>query len=261
MTYILESTEEADRLNRQSKLSAFNIESELEGISIPKNGTVLDAGCGSGVLTQFLDQTQPELNIHGCDISDERINYCTALNPNINYFKKDLLNESLSPKYDVIFNRYVAHHFKKEQYAKMLKNLKSGLKSHGKLIIIDADRIALNIGTSNKELLGYLDSFRQGFPGNLEMARLIPEMLNRCGYSDIKYEIKVMDFQEEERIGEVQQWTERISQSMKMYIEIFESEFVARRYFKLFIDEISNPLVPIYYNKFIISAFKSNDII
>ena len=56
---------------------------------LPKNGAILDAGCGTGGLLQILEK-QGYTNVHGFDISEKAIGYCYQ--KKLNVVKGDLLH-------------------------------------------------------------------------------------------------------------------------------------------------------------------------
>lgn len=257
MTYIMKNKNEAKRLHEQSQNNLFLPKKDLEQIKLKKSETVLDAGCGSGIFTIELLKKYPHSTICGCDIDMDQLDFARSnSNHFIKYFQADLLKNSLADKYDTIFNRYVAHHFSIKQYFKILKNLHHSLNKNGSLVVIDADGVLNNIGTTNKVLIDNLKTFNEKFGGDLLMARKIPSMMKLLGLKNIRWNIEVMDFTYEDRLAEVKQWEQRIEFGMNSYIAAFGSKFKAKNFKKLFLETIKDESTPLFYNKFIIIGEK-----
>ena len=74
MGYALESKTEFERLEHQSTFPKYDYKKELEGFTTLSPGsTVLDAGCGSGVVSRYLATSNPNANVIGCDFSKQRV--------------------------------------------------------------------------------------------------------------------------------------------------------------------------------------------
>lgn len=253
--YILENQAEAKRLDAQSEIDQFSIENELKNIKFPQKASLLDAGCGSGLVCRYLKKLFPHFEISGCDSSSQRLDYACQESPNIDFFNADITKlSSMNKSYDIIVNRYVAHHLSTNLYQQVLEEFYLSLNPGGKVIIIDADGALLNIGTLNQELLLFLDTIKNKFQGNLHQARIIPQMLKLAGFNKISYEISTMNFQGESRLKEIAQYQERIEFSKELYQEMLGSENNYYRFKELFIQELQES--PIFYNKFIIEAYK-----
>jgi hypothetical protein len=96
----------------------------------------------------------------------------------------------------------------------------------------------------------------ESFHGNLFLARMIPSLLKEAGFKNIDWKIDLLDFVGDSRKQEVLQWKERFENSISFYEKIFASNSDARKFFKLYIEEISRDDVPLFYNKFIVRAKK-----
>ena len=97
---------------------------------------------------------------------------------------------------------------------------------------------------------------KAAFDGNLNVARIIPSLLKSVGFSNVTWRTEIMDFQGESRKLEALQWKGRFENSLEFYIKLLGSEFSARQFFKMYLDEVLNQDVPLFYNKFIIQAEK-----
>jgi SAM-dependent methyltransferase len=94
--------------------------------------TVLDVGCGSGFITNFLARRHPNIQFDAIDFSDA-IDYAEQFSKthdinNITYYKENFLNWQLQKKYDVVICNGVLHHIPKYEDAlvklKLLANKK-----------------------------------------------------------------------------------------------------------------------------------------
>ncbi len=99
----------------------------------PKEGKVLDAGCGSGNFTKAIAESG--LDPIGIDLSAELIALCKNANPNINFKVADMRNLPFGDNY---FNGIWAHaslvHMKtKEDVHKSFKEFARVLKDNGKI--------------------------------------------------------------------------------------------------------------------------------
>ena len=120
--YTLEHSGEAQRLERQARQAGYSLEQEI-GSLIPKlsPGTkILDAGCGSGLLSRYLCEqiTDDTIRLEACDRSEIRLEQARNLSSKapydrIRYFSEDLENPGSGDNgYDQIFCRFVLQHLK-----------------------------------------------------------------------------------------------------------------------------------------------------
>src|SRR5690554_7563756 len=71
--YVLDNPKEFKRLEDQVLQKAYSLEDELRHLDLRPGDRVLDAGCGSGVLSKFLIKKVPNITIDACDYSDLKI--------------------------------------------------------------------------------------------------------------------------------------------------------------------------------------------
>ncbi|MDO8740182.1 MAG: class I SAM-dependent methyltransferase [Candidatus Woesearchaeota archaeon] len=101
---------------------------------VPEKSSILDAGCGSGVLLYLLKQKK-KCDICGVDIREECIDFASKKCKSRNFYKKDLRNFNLNKKFDVVTCLDVIEHFKKKERLAVLENLNKHLKKGGLLIL------------------------------------------------------------------------------------------------------------------------------
>jgi len=258
MDYILNGSDEVQRLNDQSDCAQFSLKNELSGITFSPGSHLMDAGCGSGVLCRYLEKNAPDCFVYGCDVSKISLSYASSmsLRSETKFFMHDFVERPFNEKYDFIFNRLVAHHLNEKKLIKVCKNFYNSLHDGGELCIIDPDGLFLNLGTRNIELLDSMNRISSFFHGNLKIGRIIPSILKECGFKKVSWRIEVMDFQNEARGFEIMQWRERFESGIEFYVSFFGSESEARKFMELYLKEAQRDEVPLFYNKFIIRASK-----
>src|SRR3954462_6620106 len=92
--YVLDSQQESERLDRQSRMQAYNFKSELQFLKMSEGQKILDAGCGSGIVTEYLSKAAPGVEVVGWDFSKDRVDAAQAKygsNRNIEFAQNDLL--------------------------------------------------------------------------------------------------------------------------------------------------------------------------
>lgn len=256
MSYILRDPKEPQRLDQQSQIAEFSVERELSTLELDSVKTLLDAGCGSGVLCRHLEQRFSNLKVSGCDISESSLEYCRkhARREGTHFFRHNLLERPTDARFGVIVCRLVFHHLSLHQQRVMTRHLRLSLQAGGKLCLIDTDGLFLNLGTTSSSLLERMELVRQGFQGNLVSARYHPSLLAEAGFTNVRWEIVPMDFQGESRQLEVEQWRARFESALPFYIHLLGSELEARRFFRDYLEEAAKEHVALFYNKFIVTG-------
>jgi SAM-dependent methyltransferase len=118
--YTIEDLEFYDELVCNKYLDIFD--KHVTGAS-----TVLDVGCGSGFIVNFLARRHPNIQFHAIDFSDSidyAIDFSNKHNiKNIKYFKEDFLEWQARMDYNVVLCQGVLHHIPKYKFA--VEKLKS----------------------------------------------------------------------------------------------------------------------------------------
>ena len=123
------------------------------------NTTVLDIGCGGGLVSEGLSKIGA--TVTGVDFIKENIKvakmHAKKNNLKINYFVKDFEKEKITSKYDVIIILEVLEHL--NNWEGFLKKVKLSLKKNGTLIISTINRnlvskfLTLDIGENLLKLI------------------------------------------------------------------------------------------------------------
>ncbi len=77
--YALEDQHEFLRLEEQGRVVGYECEAEITSESVPIGAFILDAGCGSGIVSRFLATSYPEAQIIGYDLSEDRVSQATTV--------------------------------------------------------------------------------------------------------------------------------------------------------------------------------------
>lgn len=111
---------------------------------VPEKSSVLDAGCGSGVLLYLLKQKK-RCDITGIDIRKECIDFASKKCKSSNFYKEDLRNFNLNKKFDAVTCLDVIEHFRKKERFAVLENLSKHLKKGGLLILAFPSRFYIDV--------------------------------------------------------------------------------------------------------------------
>lgn len=158
------------------RLASFG---KLEAL-VPKEGKILDFGCGSGILANFLALNSNQREIVGMDIWDEKIKQARRVSQeieNISFVSQEI--EDIEGKFNVIVMQDVLHHLPKDEQKQTLLRLKNSLAENGMLIIQDIDKKSFP-----KYLIGwFVDALFCGYKNISYRSRdEIVEMLKDLGF-------------------------------------------------------------------------------
>jgi 1-acyl-sn-glycerol-3-phosphate acyltransferase len=109
---------------------------------VPKQGKILDIGCGYGFMSYMLYFTSNRREITGIDYDEEKIetaNHCFSKTSDLNFIHSDILNFKFD-QYDAIILADVLHYLQPDEQNKVLEKCISQLNPGGIVIIRDGDR-------------------------------------------------------------------------------------------------------------------------
>ena len=251
--YTLEHANEAMRLEMQSAGRHYDLESELAGLPVPPTGTLLDVGCGSGVLCRHVQRRFGSLRPHGVDRSSLQVEFARRLSPDIPFETLDVSASSpgaLGRRFDVIVNRYVAHHLGEDGFVRALRWMRSHLEPDGLLVVIDVDGALVNLSTSNEALRDQMRRLAVAFPGDLRLARRIPQLLRDEGLSQVESRIETMDVQGDDLELECRLYEQRFEFAAPLLQQVFGAQ--ADDFVRAYLDELRT--LGIVYTKVIATA-------
>ena len=100
----------AKTYNRFASIQAISADKLLNGIAPCSPKTVLDIGCGTGLLTKTIASQYPTAIIDAVDVSSNMINELASQKiSNINTSCSDFNQQTLSKKYDMIVSNAAIH--------------------------------------------------------------------------------------------------------------------------------------------------------
>lgn len=106
---------------------------------VPASGTILDLGCGYGIMANYLGLGSKDRKILGVELSDRKLKYAKKNLPNVEFLNGDITQLSLPPC-DAILFLHVLHHLKSyEEQEKLLKYCINLLTPNGILLIEEID--------------------------------------------------------------------------------------------------------------------------
>lgn len=258
--YILENDDETQRLEFQVTIPQYSLEGELEFFEPFNNARVIDLGCGSGLLSRFLKNKYPNIQLDACDRSEVRLEQAQILATNanqneINFFKSDV--ESLDCPdnvYDFVIVRYVLEHL--ENPINALREAYRILRPGGKIHVIDFDGIFVDLHTKNEELTQLISEIENNFPGDLRIGRKIPSMLKAANFQSIDCQVKTMQFRGKDAQLELQNNKLRFQNAFQEFVRILKTETRAQRLVDLYLDESMKEENVLCFNKYIVAAMK-----
>lgn len=107
---------------------------------VPKQGNILDIGCGYGFLDYMLAWTSRDRTILGLDYDEEKIsvaNHNYSKTAHINFIHGDAIDFPVDKKYDCILIMDVLHYMLPEKQLAVLEKCFSSLSENGKIIVRD----------------------------------------------------------------------------------------------------------------------------
>lgn len=111
---------------------------------VPKNGLILDVGCGCGLFSNWMAIKSEKRRIVGIDKSIRRINIARSTvkgRDNINFFIGDATSEEMPEgEYSGITASDFFHHIPDKGVIIILKKIHNKLSVNGRLIIQDIDK-------------------------------------------------------------------------------------------------------------------------
>ncbi len=258
--YILEHASEFERLEKQSQNKYYDYESELSDF-LPKIGSnILDAGCGSGVVSRFLARKFPHSKVTGCDFSGERIRQASSFAEtigNLDFKQANLLSADFEAStFDSIVCRYVLEHLKNKEVKAVLTEFHRCLRPGGTACLIDIDGYLYNMFPQSEFIEQCFSKIKTAPAPDFNIGRQLPKMIADAGFTKVRWRIETMQFQGEELKTEIELISERFVQAMPFLEVILGNDHHARRFVDEYLETLRCPNSVLFYNKFIVTAEK-----
>ncbi len=258
--YILEHASEFERLEKQSQNKSYDYVSELRDFHPKPGAAILDAGCGSGVVSRYLAGKFPQGKVLGCDASGDRILQASAIAKNfsnLEFKKVDLLKTGFeSSSFDAAVCRYVLEHLKNEDAQVALTELHRSLRPGGIIHVIDIDGYLYNVFPQTEFMSQCFTKIRSAAAPDFHIGRQLPRMVAQAGFVRVQWRIETMQFQGVELRCEMELVQERFQQAMGFLETILGDERAARKFVSEYLESLRSPQSVLFYNKFIVSAEK-----
>ncbi len=263
--YILDSQEESERLERQSRMTAYDFRQELQFLKLAPGQKILDAGCGSGIVSHHLSTLAQGVHIVGWDVSAERVEMAKAQygEPGkIDFFQKDLLKASANDaaseqgQFDVILCRYVLRHFDHAGAKKVLGRLFEALKPGGTLYCIDLEGTLSEVFPSSAFLKKALAKVRDAKTVDFHVARKIPALLAALGMENLQWHVLTVEFKGQELIQEIENLNQAIDHAKPFIKERVGGAAAFNKLKQEYFEALKRPESVLFYNKVIASGVK-----
>lgn len=106
---------------------------------VPREGMIVDLGCGEGIFTNFLGLNSRKRKVLGIDVDRKRLKIADRGVPNVSFRWGDATRVNF-PIADTIILFHLLHHLNSyNEQEKVLSICFNQLKSEGKLIIVEAE--------------------------------------------------------------------------------------------------------------------------
>lgn len=107
---------------------------------LPRSGSILDLGCGDGIVTNYLALSSSRRKITGIELNGDRVRFADRGLKNTKFVKADVIRSKLDKNVDVILMVHLLHHLPSfEDQEEVIKNCYRALKKNGKLVIAEVD--------------------------------------------------------------------------------------------------------------------------
>jgi ubiquinone/menaquinone biosynthesis C-methylase UbiE len=256
-SYLIEHSNENERLNYQNKIDVYHLDSELDFFSWDKNEVILDAGCGNGnVIEKLLSRGMTY--IHGIDFSIDRISEVQTRFEKfsgVKTFHGPLEKTTFSENtYDRIICRYVYEHLTNvgEVTDEFLRVLKPGAS----LYIIEFDDIFFDFYTKNESFNQQLKNLKAKLPNDFGIAHKLPQLLKRHGMEQVEWDAQTYFFKGTRMEMEFENNKMRLQQGRDHLSRYFNSMEEYDEFAKTYIEEMKDDCNVMKTTKYLIKATK-----
>jgi ubiquinone/menaquinone biosynthesis C-methylase UbiE len=261
-SYILESQAESERLDRQSRAKAFDFRDELAPIDVREGQTILDAGCGSGIVTDYLSRLAPGVKVTGWDFSQDRVDAANAkygASENVRFVRRNLLDPDTTldvdafsgSRFDTIVCRYVLRHFKNADAKKVVRKLFDALKPGGTLYCIDVEGVLGDVYPASQFLRDALSRLRSTEVVDFQVARKMPSMLLEQGFEAVDWRVLVSEFRGQDLSDEIENLKQSVKNAEPLALSILGGPESLARFSAEYFAALRGPACTLFYNRLI----------
>lgn len=259
--YALENKNEASRLEEQAHSTHLSFQNELNHFKFNPGWHILDAGCGSGIVSRHLASTTRGVQVEGCDLSEDRIQAAKEAASDLKNVAYVRANLSALPyennKFDCVICRYVLEHVtaknRKEIYREFLRVLKPG----GSLYVIDVDGILANLYPQPQGVASVIQKLLSEECGvDLQIGRKLHFELRVSGFQMVDWQVKSIPLQGPSLLEETQLMAERFKGFKGFLAGILKDEARAQAFCDDYLKAMTAPGSTLFYNMFFFQAVK-----
>ena len=110
--------------------------------ALPRSGTIIDLGCGDGLVAYYLAQHAPDRHVVGIDLSSTKVSEARSLKPklpNLQFINQNIIDTNLSGASGCLLSDLL-HHLSPSHQLQLLHNLSSQLKPGAVCVIKEANK-------------------------------------------------------------------------------------------------------------------------
>ncbi|NQT90373.1 MAG: class I SAM-dependent methyltransferase [Candidatus Omnitrophica bacterium] len=117
----------------------FHAPYDLAETLVPRQGKIMDLGCGYGFFANLLGLASKKRDVMGVEFSDRKLQYADQGVENVRFINEDITKLTVIDC-DAIILFHVLHHLHSHnQQQRLLKEAYKKLKKGGKLIVVEID--------------------------------------------------------------------------------------------------------------------------
>lgn len=256
MGYVLEDEAEFYRLEKQAKQKNYNLEEEFRHLQIKPQARILDAGCGSGLVSRFLKDREPSSSITAIDYSDIRVAQAKKNNPpqyqDIQFEQADLNKLPYEDNsFDLVVSRFVYEYL--PDPVATTKELRRVLKPGGRIYLVDLDGLFLNFWTNDQEFNQTLKDFSNKLEIDLYVGRKLSSYINLAGFKNVDWDVTLHKFKNETDINDEHfNNIERLKFGTETFAKYFKNKAAYDAFSEKYLAEmkINNKGNTLFFNKF-----------
>jgi len=267
--YVLEHKNENDRLEYQAVQRNYNPEFEFadDELNVSDNSIIVDAGCGSGVISRLFANKNRErsIKIFAVDIcNDERLENAKERAKaegisSISFLNGDIKNlEFADSSVDVVISRFVYEHNPGDRaFKEITDEAFRVLKPNGLYYVIDTDGILANMKSDNQDFLNLTNKLLESMSDVFEPypCQKLPRFLEDAGFKfETPRHIPMIFCEPSDLEYEDELWRMRFSFFQERMVSIFKDK--AQWYEEEFFKTLWSRKYLFYYNRFIFQAKK-----